>query len=65
MSFVTSHDLARELLNRPDGFITITIEDKECVISKIQRKSSHGNLDDTSTYYTLVGERECDGNIKR
>ena len=32
MSIVTSHSLARELLNKPDGFITISAKDGEYII---------------------------------
>ena len=36
MSNVTSHSLARELLNEPDGFITISTEDGEYTIGNIK-----------------------------
>lgn len=61
----TSHELAKELLNRPDGFITITIGEREYMISKLKRKSTHANADDMSTYWTLCVDDECYGNIKR
>lgn len=64
MSFVTSHDLARELLDKEDSYITITIGEKEYVISDVKRVKTHANADDTTIYLTLVGD-ECSGNIKR
>ena len=30
-----------------------------------RRNSPHANIDDSSTYLTLVIGEECDGNIKR
>lgn len=61
--------LARELLNRPDDFITATYEDengeKEFVIETFKRKATHANVDDSVTHLTLV-LRDCgQGNIKR
>lgn len=65
MCFTTSHSLARELLNKPDAFITITTEDGEYVIGSIKRKTAHANMDDSSVYLTLYGERKNEGNIIR
>ena len=56
--------MARELLNREDSYITITIGEKEYMISGVKRVRTHANADDASMYLTLVGE-ECSGNIKR
>lgn len=64
MHFITSHSLARELLNREDSYITITIGEKEYVVSAIKKTKTHANADDTTIYLTLVGD-ECSGNIKR
>ena len=64
LRFVTSHSLARELLNREDSYITITIGENEYVVSDVKRVKTHANADDTTMYLTLVGE-ECSGNIKR
>ena len=64
----TSHELARELKSRNDGFIFAKVrlfgEEYECVIDSIGRTPTHGNLDDMSTHYVL-NMRECSGNIKR
>lgn len=65
MSFVTSHDLARELLNRPDGFITATYGDEELVIENFGRVATHANIDDSVTYWTLNLRDGGNGNIKR
>ena len=62
---ITSHSLAHELLNKPDAFITVLFGEKEYMINKIRRNSTHANIDDSSTYLTLVIGEECDGNIKR
>ena len=65
MSNVTSHSLARELLDKPDGFITISTEDGEYIIGNIKRKLSHANIDDSVVYWTLKGEHKVEGNIVR
>ena len=65
MSIVTSHSLARELLNKPDGFITISAKDGEYIIGDIKRKSSHANIDDSVMHWTLKGEYRVEGNIIR
>ena len=65
MSIVTSHSLARELLHKPDGFITIFTKDGEYIIGDIKRKSSHANMDDSVMHWTLKGEHKVEGNIVR
>ena len=61
----TSHSLAKELLSKPDCFLTATDESgREYIIRSIKRKSTHANLDDMIVYYTLVLE-EQNGNIRR
>ena len=64
LRFATSHGLAKELLDKEDSYITITIGEKEYVISDVKRVKTHANADDTTIYLTLVGD-ECSGNIKR
>ena len=61
---VKSHSLAKELLNKPDGFITISIGEKEYMIDKIRRTFTCANYDDSNIYFTLVANTECEGNIK-
>lgn len=56
--------LAKELLSKPNGFITATFDEKEYVISNIQRVPTHANMDDSVTYLTL-NLRSCgSGNMK-
>ena len=61
----TSHALARELLSKPDGFITATIGDREYVIGSYQRKVTHANIDDSVTHWTLNLRDGGQGNLKR
>lgn len=62
---ITSHSLARELLSKPDAFITVSFGEKEYMINKIRRVPTHANIDDTNTYLTLSVNVKCEGNIKR
>ena len=64
LRYLTSHGLAKELLNKEDSYITITIGEKEYVVSDVKRVKTHANADDSYMYLTLVGD-ECSGNIKR
>ena len=61
----TSHALARELLNKPDGFLTATLGDREYIIEGYSRKATHANIDDGITYLTLNLRDGGHGNIKR
>lgn len=61
----TSHELARELLNKPDGFITASIGEKEYVIDNTQKAWTHANIDDSTTYWTLNLRDAGQGYIKR
>lgn len=61
----TSHELARELLNKSDDFITATLGDREYVIETYKRKATHANIDDGITHWTLVLRDGGQGNIKR
>lgn len=57
--------LARELLDRPDEFITVTFGENEYVIENIQRKFTCANIDDSVMYITLnIKDSTCEG-IKR
>lgn len=61
----TSHELAKELMNKPDSFITAIIGEKEYVIENIKRIATHANIDDCVTHLAL-NLRDCgNGNIKR
>jgi len=56
--------LAKELLNRPNDFITVTYNNEEYVISSIQRVATHANDDDTVTHLTLNLRYGGNGNLK-
>ena len=60
----TSHALAKELLSKPDGFITVTLGDEEYVIDSTQRIPTHANIDDSVMHWTL-NLRDCGKNLKR
>ena len=60
----TSHQLANELLSRPDDFITATGDDVEYVISGLKRVSTHANIDDSVTHLALK-LKKCEGNMIR
>lgn len=57
--------LARELLGKPDGFITATLDGEEYMIESTQRIPTHANLDDTVMHWTLNLREGGKGNIKR
>lgn len=56
--------LARELLNKPDGFIVATIGEKEGIVEDIKRVATCSNYDDSSLYWAL-NIKECEGNLRR
>lgn len=63
--YVRAHELAHELLKRPDGFITATNGEEEYVIESFSRVPTHANIDDYVMNYVL-NLRNCgQGNIKR
>ena len=62
---MSSHALARDLLNNPDGFITATYENVELVIDNFKRVTTHANIDDSVAYWTLNLRDSNKGNIKR
>ena len=57
--------MARELLSKPDGFITAMLDEEEYIISNIQRVATHANIDDSVTHWTLNLRDGGKGNIKR
>ena len=61
---MTSHELARELLSKPDGFITATHGNREYIIENYQRVHTHGNRDDICMYWTL-NIKDSGTNIKK
>lgn len=62
---MTSHSLARELLSKPDGFITATLGNREYIIESIRRIATHANWDDTVTNWTLNLRDYGQGNMKK
>lgn len=61
----TSHALAKELLDRPNGCITATLNEEEYVINNIRRITTHANIDDSVTHLTLNLRDGGKGNLKR
>ena len=66
----TSHALARELLSKPDGFLTATFvndsgREVEFIITDYQRKKGHANVDDSVPYWTLNLKDGGNGNLKK
>lgn len=59
----TTHGLAKELLSKPDEFLTVTVNDKECGIECIKTIKSHVNIDDSVTHKTIVCH-EMNGNLR-
>ena len=57
--------LARELLDKPDEFLTVTVENREYSIDHIKPVKTHANIDDGVIHKTLVCEKQVDGNIIR
>ena len=57
--------LARELLSKPDGFITATYGSEELVIENFNRVATHANIDDSVMHWTLNLRDGGNGNIKR
>ena len=61
---VTSHALARELLSKPDGFITAMYGEDEYVSGNRKRVATHANMDDSVMHWALQ-LKDCPGNIVR
>lgn len=57
--------LAKELLSKPNGFLTATYGNKELIIENYKRKATHANIDDYVTHWTLNLRDGGNGNIKR
>ena len=60
-----SHALAKDLLDRPDGFITATFRGNELIIEDFQKTRTHANIDDSVTHWTLNLRDGGNGNVKR
>ena len=66
----STHALAREILSKPDGFLTATFVNEsgrevEFIITDYQRKKGHANVDDSVPYWTLNLKDGGNGNLKR
>ena len=56
--------MARELLSKPDGFITAMHGGDEYVIGNTKRVATHANMDDSVIHWALQ-LKDCPGNIVR
>lgn len=62
---MSTHSLARELLQKEDGFVVAQSDDKEYAIANIKRVFTHANSDDR-VFHWVFTLKECgEGNIKR
>lgn len=65
---ITTHSLAKQWLDNPDGYLTAMLTDengeKEYTIHSYQRANTYANKDDTCTYWTLNLGKCISGNIK-
>lgn len=50
---VTSHALAQELLNRPNGYITASCGENEYMIKDFAKTKTEANIDDSMVYWKL------------
>ena len=62
---MSSHALARELLSKPDGFITAMLENREYVIESYKRVPTHANIDDSILHWSIELRDGGQCNIKR
>lgn len=60
----TTRQLVRELSDKPDDYITVTVGDREYSISHTKMIKTHANIDDGVMHRTLVCD-EMSGNIVR
>lgn len=63
-NFIRTHSLAKELLDKPDGYLVASDGEREYIISGIRRTKTHANADDTVTHWALLLDN-CEGNIIR
>lgn len=60
----TTRQLIRELSDKPDDYITVTVGNREYSISHTKMIKTHANVDDGVMHRTLVCD-EMSGNIVR
>ena len=53
------------MLDKPDEFLTVTVENREYSIDHIKPVKTHANIDDGVIHKTLVCEEQVNGNIIR
>ena len=56
--------MARELISKPDNYVTVTIGNREYGIETIKTVATHANCDDSVTHKTLMCN-ELSGNVVR
>lgn len=61
----TSHKLAKELLSKPDGFITAVHKGDEYAIENLKRTITYANNDDSVIHWAVNLRDSGKGNIKR
>ena len=61
----TSHKLAKELLSKPDGFITAVHKGDEYIIENLKGTITHANNDDSVIHWAVNLRDGGKGNIKR
>lgn len=62
---MTSHELAKELNNKPNSIIIARHGEEEYIIKNYQRVINNSNNDDNTTYFALNLQKSNKGNIKR
>lgn len=62
---IMTHSLSKELLNKPNMNVVVSVGEREYTIGKIKTRSTFANKDDSNNYITLVAEKECCGNLMR
>jgi hypothetical protein len=57
--------LAKELLSRPDDFISVLVGEEEYVIDGIKKIFTHVNIDDDTSHLTIQTRKSNGGSILR
>lgn len=53
LRYITSHRLAKRLLERDDSFITLSCDDREYIIEDFSFRPTHANLDDSIMHLNI------------
>lgn len=59
----TTHELAQELLSKPNNFVTVLLEDREYSIESIKTVRTHANIDDEIAHKAIVCNK-MSGNLR-